>query len=144
MCGYIRWLWTAQGYSNYIFLYPLQVLCHIMCRTKQQWVTVVNSWRYKIRYKCGSCCTCQESTIRCQTTQFKVACPNISISSHSKSDSLSLLYILISNGATTLAETCILSKYPKCFLKTSINLPRWLIYTSKSQSEIPLDSFSIR
>ena len=28
----------------------------------------------KSRYKCGSCSTCQESTNRCQTSQFKVAC----------------------------------------------------------------------
>ena len=30
----------------------------------------------KSRYKCGSCSTCPESTNRCQTTQFKVACPS--------------------------------------------------------------------
>ena len=28
------------------------------------------------RDKCGSCSTCQESSNRCQTTQFKVACPS--------------------------------------------------------------------
>ena len=47
-----------------------------MSRTKQQWVTVINSWQSKSRCKCGSCCTCQESTNRCQTTQFKVAIPS--------------------------------------------------------------------
>ena len=73
MCGYTRWLWKAQDYSSCIVLYPLQVGCHIMSRTKQQWVTVVNSWQNKSRYKCGSCSTCQESTNRCQTTQFKLA-----------------------------------------------------------------------
>ena len=45
-----------------------------MSRTKQQRVTVVNSRQNKSRLKCGSCCICQESTYRCQTTQFKVAC----------------------------------------------------------------------
>ena len=47
-----------------------------MSRTKQQWVTVVNSLQNKSRYKCGSCSTCQESTNRCQTKQFKVASPS--------------------------------------------------------------------
>ena len=74
--GYTRWLWKAQDYSSCIVLYPLQVGCHIMSRTKQQWVTVVNSWQSKSRYKCGSCSTCQESTNRCQTAQFLVACPS--------------------------------------------------------------------
>ena len=45
----------------------------IICRTKQQWVTEVNSWQNKSRYKCGSSSTCLESTNRCQTTQFNVA-----------------------------------------------------------------------
>ena len=76
MYGYTRWHWKAQDYSSCIVLYPLQVGCHIICRTKQQWVTVVNSWQDKNRYKCGSCSTCQESMNRCQTTQFKVACPS--------------------------------------------------------------------
>ena len=76
MYGYTRWHWMAQDYSSCIVLYPLQVGCHIMSRTKQQWVTVVNSWQNKSRYKCGSCSTCQESTNRCQTTQVKVACPS--------------------------------------------------------------------
>ena len=76
MYGYTRWHWKAQDYSSCIVLYPLQVGCHIMSRIKQQWVTVVNSWQNKSRYKCGSCSTCQESTNRCQTTQFKVACPS--------------------------------------------------------------------
>ena len=76
MYGYTRWHWKAQDYSSCINLYPLQVWCHIMSRTKQQWVTVVNSWQNKSRYKCGSCSTYQESTNRCQTTQFKVACPS--------------------------------------------------------------------
>ena len=77
MYGYTRWHWKAQDYSSCIGLYPLQVGCHIMSRTKQQWDTVVNSWQNKSRYKCGSCSTCQESTNRCQTTQFKVACDMI-------------------------------------------------------------------
>ena len=76
MCGYTRWLWKAQDTSSCIVLYPLQVECHIMSRTKQQWITVVNSWQNKSRYKCGSCSTCQESTNRCQTTQLKIACPS--------------------------------------------------------------------
>ena len=54
MYGYSRWYWKAQDYSSCIDLYPLQVGCHIMSRTKQQWVTVVNSWQNKSRYKCGS------------------------------------------------------------------------------------------
>ena len=73
MCGYVRWLWDAQDYLSCIVLYPLQVRCHIMTGTKQQWVTVVNSWQNKSRYKCGSCSTCQESTNRCQTTWLEVA-----------------------------------------------------------------------
>ena len=76
MCDYIRWFWKVQDYLSCIVLYPLQVGCHIMSRTKQQWVTVVNSLRNKSRYKCGSCSTCQESSNRCQTTQFKVASPS--------------------------------------------------------------------
>ena len=76
MNGYTRWHWKAHDYSSCIVLYPLLVGCHIMSRTKQQWVTVVNSWQNKSRYKCGSCSTCQESTNRCQMTQFKVACPS--------------------------------------------------------------------
>ena len=76
MCGYTRWLWKAQDTSSCIVLYPLQVECHIMSRSKQQWITVVNSWQNKSRYKCGSCSTCQESTNRCQTMQFKIACPS--------------------------------------------------------------------
>ena len=76
MYGYTRWPWKAQDYSSCIVLYPLHVGCHIMSRTKQQWVTVVNSWQSKSRYKCGSCSTCQESMNRCQTTQFKVARPS--------------------------------------------------------------------
>ena len=76
MYGYNKWHWTAQDYSSCIVLYPLHVGCHIMNTTKQQWVTVVNSWQNKSRYKCGSCRTCQESTNRFQTTQFKVACPS--------------------------------------------------------------------
>ena len=64
MYGYTRWRWKAQDYSSCIVLYPLQVWCHIMSGTKQQWVTVVNSWQNKSRYKCGSCSTCQESTNR--------------------------------------------------------------------------------
>ena len=74
MCVYVWWLWKAQDYSNCIVMYPLQVRCNIVSRTKQQWATVVNSWPNKSRYKCGSCSTCQEPTNRCQTTQFKVAC----------------------------------------------------------------------
>ena len=76
MYGYTRWHWKAQDYSSCIVLYPLQVGCHIMSRTKQQWVTVVNSLQNKSRYKCGSCSTCQESPNRCKTTWFKVACPS--------------------------------------------------------------------
>ena len=76
MYGYARWLWKAQDYSSCIVLYLLLVGCQIMGRTKQQWVTLVNSWQKKSRYKCGSCSTCQESTNRCQTAQFKVACPS--------------------------------------------------------------------
>ena len=76
MCGYVGWLWKAQDYSSCIVLYTLQVGCHIMSRTKQQRVTVVNSWQNKSRYKCGSCSTCQESTNTFQTMQFKVACPS--------------------------------------------------------------------
>ena len=76
MCGYTRWHWKAQDYSSCIVLHPLQVGCHIMSRTKQQWDTVVNSWQSKSRYKCGSCSKCQESTNRCQATQFKIACPS--------------------------------------------------------------------
>ena len=72
MYGYTRWHWKAQDYSSCIVLYPLQVGCHIMSRTKQQWVTVVNSWQSKSRYKCGSYITCQEYTNRFQTTQFIV------------------------------------------------------------------------
>ena len=74
MCGFARWLWKAQDFSCCIVLYPLQVGCLIMSRTKQQWVTVVNSWQIKNRYKCGISSTCQKSTNRCQTMQFKVAC----------------------------------------------------------------------
>ena len=74
MYCYTRWHWKAKDCSSCIVLYPLQVGCHIICSTKQQWVTVVNSWQNKSRYKCGSCSTCQESTNRCQSTQFKVAC----------------------------------------------------------------------
>ena len=48
-----------------------------MSKTKQQWVTVVNSWQTKSKYKCGCFCACQESTNRCQMTWFKVACPAI-------------------------------------------------------------------
>ena len=76
MYGYTRWLWKAQDYSSCIVLYPLQVGCHIICRTKQHWATVVNSWQSNSRYKCGSCSTCQESTNTCQTTLFKIACPS--------------------------------------------------------------------
>ena len=36
----IRWPWKAQDYSSCIVLYQLQVGCHIMRITKQQWVTV--------------------------------------------------------------------------------------------------------
>ena len=39
-------------------------------------MTAPVSSQNKSRYKCGSCCTCQESTNRCQTTQFIVACPS--------------------------------------------------------------------
>ena len=73
MYGYSRWHWKAQDYSSCIVLYPLQVGCHIKSRAKQQWVTVVNSWQNNRRYKCGNCSTCQESTNRCQTTQFNIA-----------------------------------------------------------------------
>ena len=45
--GYTRWIWKAHEYSSCIFLYPLQVGCHITSRTKQQWVTVVTSWQDK-------------------------------------------------------------------------------------------------
>ena len=45
MCGYTGWLWRAKDYLSCIVLYPLQVGCHIVSRTKQQWVTVVNSWQ---------------------------------------------------------------------------------------------------
>ena len=76
MCGYIRWLWKAQDYSSCIVQYLLQVGCHIMSITKQQWATVVNSWQNKSGYMCGSWCSCQESTNRSKTTQFRVACPN--------------------------------------------------------------------
>ena len=65
MCGYTRWPWKAQDYSSCIVLFPLQVGRHIMNRTKQQWVTVVNHWQNKSWYKCGSCSTCQESMNRC-------------------------------------------------------------------------------
>ena len=71
-----RWPWKALDYSSRIILYPLQVECHIMSRTKQQRDIVVNSWQSKSRYKCGSCNACQESTNGCQTTQFNVACPS--------------------------------------------------------------------
>ena len=47
--AYTRWLWKAHDYSSCIVLYPLQVGCYIICRTKQQWATVVNSWQYKSR-----------------------------------------------------------------------------------------------
>ena len=76
MCGQVRWHWKAQDYSSCIVQYPLKVGCHIMSRTKQQWVTVVNSRQSKSRYKCGSCSTCRESTHWCQTTQFMLACPS--------------------------------------------------------------------
>ena len=78
MYGYTRWLWKTQdySYSSCIVLFPLQVGCQITSRTKQQWDTVVNSWQNKSRYKCGSCSTCLESSNRCQTTLFKVACPS--------------------------------------------------------------------
>ena len=76
MCGYTRWHWKEQEYSHTcIVLHHLQVGCQFMSRTKQQWVTVVNSWRDKSRYKCGSCCICQESSSRLQTTQIKLECP---------------------------------------------------------------------
>ena len=74
VCGYTGWLWKMLDNSSCIAMYPQQVGCHIMSRTKQQWVIVVNSWQNKRRYKCGSCSNCQEYTNRCQTTQFKVAC----------------------------------------------------------------------
>ena len=74
MCGYTGWHWKAHDYSSSIVLYPLQVGCHIMSRTKQQWLTVVNSWQNKSRYKCGHCSTCQESTNRRQSTEYKVTC----------------------------------------------------------------------
>ena len=74
--GYARWHWKAQDYSSYIVLYPLQVGCHIISRTKELWYTVVNSCQNKSRYKCGSCSNCQKNMNRCQTPQFKVACPS--------------------------------------------------------------------
>ena len=83
-CGYTRWLGKAQDYSSCIVLFPLQVGCHIMSWTKQQWATVVNSWQNKSRHKCGSCSTCQESTNRCQSSQLKVACPFGDMCIHSK------------------------------------------------------------
>ena len=75
MCGCTSWHWKEQDHSSCIVLYPLLVGCHVMSRTKQQWVTVVNSWQNKSRCKCGSWSACQESTNRCQTKQFKIACP---------------------------------------------------------------------
>ena len=66
--GYTRWLWKAQDYSSCIVMCSLQVECHIMRRTKQQWVTVVNSWQNKGRYMCDSCSTCQESMNKWQMT----------------------------------------------------------------------------
>ena len=73
VCGYTGWFWKMLDNSSCIVLYPQQVGYHIMSRTKQQWVIVVNSWQNKRRYKCGSCSNCQEYTNICQTTQFKVA-----------------------------------------------------------------------
>ena len=34
MCGYVRRHWKAQDYSICIVLYPFQVGCYIMSRTK--------------------------------------------------------------------------------------------------------------
>ena len=47
MGGYIRWLWKEQDYSSCIILHPMKVRCCILSRTKQQWVTIVNSWQNK-------------------------------------------------------------------------------------------------
>ena len=55
MYGYTRWHWKAQDYSSCIFLHPLQVGCHIMSRTKQQWGTVDNSSQNKSRWILATC-----------------------------------------------------------------------------------------
>ena len=99
--GYTRLLWKAQDYSSCIVLYSLQVGCHIMSRTKQQWVTVVTFRQNKSRYKCGSCSTCQDSTNRCQTTQFKVASMNSVLLS------LSLSMFAVAKALTSLIHDCI-------------------------------------
>ena len=64
----VRWPCITQDYLSCIVLYPLQAGRHIISKTKQHWVTVVNSWQNKSRYKCGSCCICQTSTNRCPST----------------------------------------------------------------------------
>ena len=78
MCGYITWLWKAQKYSSCIVLYPLQVGSHIMSRTKEQWVTVVNSWQANADTSVVVVVLVRNLLIEdaVQTTQFKVACPS--------------------------------------------------------------------
>ena len=86
MCGYISRFLIAHDYSSCIVLYPLQVGCHIMSRPKQQWVTEVNYWRNKSRWKWDSCLTCLESTFTGQIRRLEVTCSISSgdVSTHSK------------------------------------------------------------
>ena len=66
-----------SGSTNKLFckcFLPWQEANEVILNVWLYKMTLEGAWQNKSRYKCGSCSTCQESTNRCQTTQFIVAC----------------------------------------------------------------------